>query len=140
MLSDHHKYFLKGTKENTHICYKLHSVTSKIFNLICWSTLDIHILRIYAPDLHLQILKLYIIIGIDALPIIQSMNFDKKLRNLKNSLPTLDATSSSTLHISKYQYQRDHLVGQSTILADATLPPPGWKDPNLIPTFAGEFR
>ena len=57
--------------------------------------------------------------------------FWQKLRNLKNSLPTLDATSSSTLHISKYQYQRDHLVGQSTILADATLPPPGWKDPTF---------
>ena len=60
---------------------------------------------------------------------------------LKSSLPALGATSSSsTLHISKYQYQRDHLVGQSTILAGATLPPTQWKDPNLIPTFAGEFR
>ena len=66
--------------------------------------------------------------------------FWQKLKNLKSSLPTLGATSSSTLHITKYQDQRDHLVGQSTILAAATLPPPGWKDPNLIPTFSGEFR
>ena len=57
--------------------------------------------------------------------------FWQKLRNLKNLLPTLGATSSSTLHITKYQYQRDHLVGQSTILAGATLPPPGWKDPTF---------
>ena len=58
--------------------------------------------------------------------------FWQKLKNLKSSLPTLGATSSSTLHITKYQDQRDHLVGQSTILADAALPPPGWKfDSNL---------